>query len=161
MWPPPVGATVEVFQGVRCGPQGKEPAVSSKQRGGPTGADVQQWSATGYTAPHQRTAVGAPSWRTCKETAQAPSREEARSHVATQKALDTTTRPQSKAAPSAKPPTPYVKPTEVTRGRLQTLLLKNKTGSDTEPEPERNADEKTWEAEASATETNHRQKNVR
>jgi len=32
--------------------------VSSKQRGGPMGADGQAWSATGYTALHQRTAAG-------------------------------------------------------------------------------------------------------
>ena len=72
------------------------------------GADGKAWSATVYTALNQRTAVGVPSRRTSKETTQAPSREEARNRTATQKALDTMTKPQSKAAPSPKPLFPFL-----------------------------------------------------
>ena len=92
---------------------------------------------------------GAPSWRTSKETTQAPSREEARNRMATQKAHDTMTKPQSKAAPSPKPFFPFLYQIHGSDrvDSSKTVMLKNEMVSDTEPETVRNANEKTQEAE--------------
>lgn len=49
----PRGTTAQVSCRVRCGSHRKKPAARSEQRRGPTGADGQEWSATG-TVPYTR-----------------------------------------------------------------------------------------------------------
>lgn len=119
------------------------------------GADGQEWSATGDTALHQRTAGrGSPLENLQGNHRSTRKRRSQQLHGHTE-GPDTVTHPPSKAVPSPKPLFPWARfpflyqihsNDRVDSSKI--VMLKNKMASDTESETVRNGKEETWEAEA-------------
>lgn len=123
--------------------------MSSKQRGGPTGAEVRSGQPQDTPPTREDCSRGPPAGEPARRPPKCPQGKKPET-AWPRRGLSSPRQshsPRLRLHPSPSSPSD-VKPTEVTRGQLQTLLLKNKTGSDTEPELVRNADEKTREAEA-------------